>query len=87
LAALQTVLKNEMNVRQTEALVRQLSGQRIARPAKTVSPPEVLDIEERLRRRLGTKVTLRHGKKGGVVAIHYYSDEELDTIVSHILKE
>jgi ParB family transcriptional regulator, chromosome partitioning protein len=44
-------------------------------------------LEERLRSRLGTKVSLNHGKKGGSLTIHYYSDEELDAIVDLILKE
>ncbi|MHB8933994.1 MAG: hypothetical protein ACYC6H_11070 [Bellilinea sp.] len=30
---------------------------------------------------------MRHGKKGGTLVIHYYSDEELDGLISHILKE
>jgi ParB family chromosome partitioning protein len=30
-----------------------------------------------LRTALGTKVSLRHGKKGGTITIHYYSNEEL----------
>jgi ParB family chromosome partitioning protein len=87
LAVLQTVLNQDLNVRQTEALVRQLSGQRPESLAPRVTAPEVLDIEDRLRRRLGTKVTVHHGKKGGTVTIHYYSNEELEAIVSQILKE
>jgi ParB family transcriptional regulator, chromosome partitioning protein len=86
-AALHTILKNELTVRQTEELVRRLSGEKAARPTKNAPSPEVAELEERLRSRLGTKVSLNHGKKGGSLTIHYYSDEELDAIVDLILKE
>jgi ParB family chromosome partitioning protein len=41
----------------------------------------VKEIENRLRLLLGTKVTLNHGKQGGTVVIHYYSDEELESLL------
>jgi ParB family chromosome partitioning protein len=40
-----------------------------------------------LRQALGTKVTLHHGKKGGTLIIHYYSDEELNSIIGQIIRE
>lgn len=87
LAALQTVLDRDMNVRQTEELVRLLQGERQARPPRPEPAPEVRDLEERLRTRLGTRVKLQPGSKGGRLIIHYYSDEELDAITQHILRE
>jgi len=86
-AALQSVMNQNMTVRQTEDLVRKWNRERPAPVIKSVPPPEIQAIEERLRARLGTKVTLRHGKKGGSLVIRYYSDEELDALISTILKE
>jgi ParB family chromosome partitioning protein len=86
-AALQTVLKQELNVRQTEELVRKLSGEKPARKPKPVAVPELVELEERLRSSLGTKVTLRSGRNGGTVTIHYYSDEELNALMGRLLKE
>ena len=85
-AALQTVLKLGMSVRQTEGLVRKFGGekQQTKTKAKRASA-DVLDLERRLRSSLGTKVALTHGKKGGAVTIYYYSDEELDTILERLL--
>ena len=80
-AALQTVLDKGLNVRQTEELVRKLSGEKPAQAPKAEPAPEIQAIEERLRTALGTKVNLRHGKKGGTITIHYYSDEELDGLL------
>ena len=86
-AALRTVLSQELNVRQTEELVRKLSGEKPARKLKPSVIPEVVALEERLRSSLGTKVSLRSGRKGGTVTIHYYSDEELNALVGRLLKE
>jgi hypothetical protein len=34
---------------------------------------------------LGTKVSLRPRKIGGTLTIHYYSDEELDSLLERLL--
>lgn len=87
LAALQTVLAKDLNVRQTEDLVRRLGGEKPpALPQKTPTA-EIGALEERLRDHLGTRVALHHGKKGGSMIIYYYSDEELDSLITQILKE
>jgi ParB family chromosome partitioning protein len=84
-AALQTVLERELNVRQTEELVHRLSGQKPISQLKPEPPPEMVALEERLRERLGTKVSLNRRRKGGTLVIHFYSDEELDALVEQIL--
>jgi ParB family chromosome partitioning protein len=72
--ALEAILNRNLNVRQTEELVRRL----IEGPPQLVSKaPEDLALEEAFRRALGTKVTLARSKKGGRVIIHFYSEEEL----------
>jgi ParB family chromosome partitioning protein len=84
-AALQTVLRKDLTVRQTEALVRALSGER---PEKAPSPapaPEVKDLEERLQAHLGTRVRLNRRGKGGNLVIYYYSDEELNALLALLL--
>jgi ParB family chromosome partitioning protein len=42
-------------------------------------------LEDRMRRSLGTKVTLSRSKKGGTIVIHFYSEEELDAIYRRIV--
>jgi ParB family chromosome partitioning protein len=80
-AVLQTILSRELNVRQTEELVRRLSGQRPAPRPKAPPDPHIQAVEERLRLHLGTRVRLHHGPKGGSIMIHYYSDEELENLI------
>ncbi|MBA4379433.1 MAG: stage 0 sporulation protein J [Anaerolinea sp.] len=86
-AALRTILSLDLNVRQTEELVRKLSGERPPSAPKPAPPPEVRELEERLRISLGTRVLLRAGRKGGTLTIHYYSNEELDALLGRLLEE
>lgn len=86
-AALQTVLDKGLNVRQTEELVRRLSGEKPVQKPKPEPRPEIAALEERLRTSLGTKVNLKHGKKGGTITIHYYSDEELDGLLQRFMDD
>ncbi len=86
-AALLTVIKQELNVRQTEELVRKLSGARSEPRLQKESDPEIKALEEKLRSHLGTKVNLNKGKKGGSLVIYYYSDEELETLIHQITKD
>lgn len=85
ISALQTIINLSLNVRQAEELVRKLSGQKPVKARKPARNPDVSDIERKLQRSLGTKVSLRHGKRGGAVTIYYYSNEELDALLKRLL--
>jgi ParB family chromosome partitioning protein len=87
LAVMETIIRDGLNVRQTEVLVRKYAGIRHPVP-KTGKPiaPELLEIEDRMRTTLGTKVNLRPGQKGGSITIYYYSNEELNRLIDQLLK-
>ena len=90
--ALERILKESLNVRQTEALVREWTGA-ASKPPKRVKPvsergPEAVTagFAEALQRELGTKVALRRGARGkGTLTIHFYNDEDLTGILERIL--
>ncbi|MCS7259466.1 MAG: ParB/RepB/Spo0J family partition protein [Anaerolineae bacterium] len=91
LHALESIRRGGLTVRQTEALVRTLQAQP---PAKETSPaaehllsPQDRYLVERFEGRLGTRVELRRGKKGGRLVIHFYSDEELRAIYQAVVGE
>ncbi|MBI1792602.1 MAG: ParB/RepB/Spo0J family partition protein [Chloroflexi bacterium] len=84
-AALRTIVNLDLSVRQAEQLARKLGGVKPTAKKKIRPNADVTDIERRLRASLGTKVALKHGKKGGTVTIHYYSDEELDGLLEKLL--
>ncbi|MBI5953334.1 MAG: ParB/RepB/Spo0J family partition protein [Chloroflexi bacterium] len=83
-SAMQTVINLSMSVRQAEELARKLAGQKPVKVKKPTQSADAHDVEKRLQRSLGTKVALKHGKKGGTVTIYYYSDEELDALLEKL---
>jgi len=84
-AALQTIIKSGLNVRQTETLVRRLGGERPKPAPSHKRPAEEVALEDQLRESLGTRVTLKRGKNGGSLVIRFYSDEELNALVDRLL--
>ncbi len=81
-AVLQSILSKDLSVRQTELLVRKLTGEKPRSSQKHERSPEIAEIEDRLRSHLGTKVKVNQYRKGGTVVIHYFSAEELDSILA-----
>ncbi len=83
---LDTVVSQELSVRQTEELVRRMREPRpmtVTRPDRP-SDPDLERVEEDLRRSLGTKVRLARSRKGGRIVIEYYSDEELGRLYERL---
>ncbi len=79
--AFQLVLKRHLSVRQTEALIR-----RLAQPKRSRRPedPHLKALQHLLEERLQAPVRLRKGRKGGVLEIRFYSDDELDALVKRL---
>jgi len=85
-AAAERIIKEGLNVRQTEGLIAklQLRAEGAAKPA-TITPltrdAHIASLENRIREKLGTKVQLRYaGGKGGL-EISFFNDEELERIL------
>jgi len=89
--ALERVRKESLNVRQTEALVRDWVGappkEKRPKPASARGPEAITaGFQDALQRELGTKVALRRGSRGkGTLTIHFYNDEDLTGILERIL--
>ena len=70
-------------MRDLERLLRSNHGAvRSAPPRKGRRPSE---IEERMARRLGSKVRLIEGKTGGKIVIEYYSPADLERVIDLIM--
>ena len=79
----QRVIKEGLNVRQTEALAASI-GKNKKPVKKSVSPMTMKyykDVENRLSSRLGTKVKIHEGAKKGKIEIEYYSKDDLERIL------
>ena len=79
------VVARNLSVRETEKI---LASSLIARKRNTkeLRRSPMMDVEERLQKRLGTKVSVLNGKRGGKVIIHYFSPAELEGILEQLLQ-
>jgi ParB family chromosome partitioning protein len=76
------IMEEGLSVREVENLV---STKKRGRPrVRKSKAPEVLDLEERLRRYLATKVDVAAGKRQGRIVIEYYNPRDLDRILDRI---
>ncbi|MCB2081422.1 MAG: ParB/RepB/Spo0J family partition protein, partial [Rickettsiales bacterium] len=79
------VLKRDLNVRQTEALVKQAAKYpRMQKRTQAVKDDAILAIEKDLARSLGMPVTIQPRGERGTVSIQYHSQAELHTILKRL---
>lgn len=82
LALFRTMLEQGWNVRQVEAKARELSAKKLVDSA--APDPKLMAIETELRSRLGTQVKVQRQGRGGKITIDFFSDEDLQDIVSKL---
>lgn len=80
----QLVVSKTLSVRETEKLIES-SPVAKNRKTKELRRTPTSDVEERLQKRLGTKITIQQGRRGGKIVIHYFSPAELDGILETLL--
>lgn len=92
------VVKESLSVRALEEIVSRVvvldAGHRIThksalagegREHQEGTPTSLIEVIERMRRSLGTKVTIKTHRSGrGRIEIEYFSDQELERLVDHI---
>ena len=76
------IAKKGLSVREAEALAAHLKNP--PREKKARLSHDLKTVEERLKKSLGTKVSIATKSKGGRIVIEYYSLEELDRILEKI---
>lgn len=73
------ILEQQLSVRQTEVLVKQLL--KAPRQAREKAPDiYVRDLERSMSALTGHKITIRHGAKKGTLTIEYYGNDDLDAV-------
>ncbi len=88
---LERVIKDGLNVRETERIVREWTGApersaRVPKPTDRGAEAVTAGFQDALQRALGTRVALRRGRKGkGTLTIHFYNDDDLTGILERIL--
>ncbi|HEY3932300.1 MAG TPA: ParB/RepB/Spo0J family partition protein [Verrucomicrobiae bacterium] len=85
--AAERVIKDGLNVRQTEGLVAKLQkrgSRKAAQPESIGVPigdPHIADLEARLREIFATKVQLNYAQGKGTLEISFFSDAELERLL------
>jgi ParB family chromosome partitioning protein len=85
--AAERVIKEGLNVRQTEGLIAKLQkrgGKSASQPETVAVPfgdPHVADLEAKLRDVFATKVKLNYALGKGSLEISFFSDAELERIL------
>jgi ParB family transcriptional regulator, chromosome partitioning protein len=86
--ALGEILAKGMSVREAERLARKMvhptHPRRRARG--NVNDPDLAGVTAELRGALGTKVEITRGRKGGRIAIQFYSDEDFERLYELLVR-
>ncbi|MCF6463405.1 ParB/RepB/Spo0J family partition protein [Clostridium sp. Cult1] len=85
LKTVQSIVDNKINVRETEKIVNK-NKKRKTKKSTIKEDPFVKEIEEKLMRALGTKVTLSPKKEGGIIQVEFYGDEDLERILDLLIR-
>lgn len=80
------IVNEQLNVRQIENLVKKLKDNVDVQKTEKKKDIEVIEIEDRLKAFLGTKVILTNKKQGGKIEIQYYSNDDLERILELLEK-
>ena len=74
------------SVRRVEEAVRlrATQGSTSSTRSRTVRPAAIIELEDRLQERLGTKVAIDYRGKGGKITIKYATPEDLERIYRHL---
>ena len=85
LRLLERVVAEQLSVRETEALAREMNAAR-QRAAQVLPDPDVVRLEDEFRQALGTRVRLVKGRRGGRLVIHFFSEDELQGLYQAIVR-
>ncbi|MDP3740843.1 MAG: ParB/RepB/Spo0J family partition protein [bacterium] len=78
------IVANNMRVRDIESKVREIKQRQIKVKEMFTPDPFLESLENILRNKLGTRVQVNKGAKGGKITIEFYSDEELNSIIGKL---
>lgn len=84
LAAAREITARGMSVREAE---KQTKPRKVIQEFVFEKPAEILDLEERLQKHLGTKAEIFTINEGGKIQITYYSNEELERIMEMLIPQ
>jgi ParB family chromosome partitioning protein len=79
------IVLKKLTVREAEAIARKIAQEKVRN--KSTIHPELIEMEQKLTERLGTRVYIEPRSVGGRVVISYFSPEDLDALLQSIAIE
>jgi ParB family chromosome partitioning protein len=73
----------KLTVREAEGIARRVAVDKVRKKERAIDP-EIIDLEEKLREVLGTRVQIERRDVGGKIMIDFFSNEDLRSLLSII---
>jgi ParB family chromosome partitioning protein len=75
------IVLKRLTVREAESIARRIAYDRV-RKKNLLVPPAIVEMEEKLTEKFGTRVKVEQKEQGGRVTIDYFSQEDLNKILA-----
>lgn len=86
LLAFEMIVEKGLSVRKAESLAKTLKKRKVSRetqaPEEEERDPNLVQLENALQMHFGTKVSIRRTPKKGLIEIEFYTDEDLERILT-----
>jgi hypothetical protein len=77
------IIFRKLNVREAEGIARQIAVERV----RKLMDPELVDLEEKFKESLGTRVRIEKKEKGGKITIDFFSPDDLRDLLEKLSQE
>lgn len=81
------IIKENLSVREIEKIVAGLTGKRPKPASAAQTSMGFQDIEKRLNDRFSSPIRIKNGKKKGKIEIEFFSEDDLDRIITLLCSE
>jgi ParB family transcriptional regulator, chromosome partitioning protein len=81
LALARQIVEKQLTVREAEKISTHTPAPRRTRPQQR----SYVDLEEKLQKRFGTRVSIIKSRTGGKIVLHYFTPVELDRLLEMLL--
>ena len=80
------LLVKRLTVRETEKIARRIAQDKV-RKKELMTDPEIIEMEEKLTEKLGTRVQIDKKEVGGKITIDFFSNDDLENILNIVNNE
>lgn len=75
------ILLKRLNVREAEGIARRIAYDKVRKKDRAIAP-EIVEIEENLTEKLGTRVHIERKQIGGKITIDFFSSDDLHNLIN-----